>query len=522
MFSRTVLFHFALLLVLAAALQRRQESNATLEPHRVPNIVLILSDQQRWDWTSLRLPALRTPTFARLAARGATFEHAVVPSPICVPSRASLATGRRYGRSGAADNGKDLDMNATTIYTRLKTAGVHTMTAGKDDLTQKGIGSDGSYRAEQLGFSAYRRCEGKLKTLASKGIHDPYTSFLFAAGVHTSKNDRNTLCPIGGSDYGCSVPSPMPQEMYQDDWVAGEAIKLLEEAPADQPFFLQVNFAGPHPPFIITEAMNKSIESASANYPLAVSSAVPADIQQLVRKNYAAMIENLDVLNGRLLDALDARGVLDDTVVCITSDHGEQLGDFSGAGHDGRMPHGWRGYGLGPSARGFSKAQPWRGSTEVPLVCAGPGIAEGLIISEPVSTLDLSALVLDIMGVDQPADLDSQSLRAVLAGERRPSRPATSAYGAPDMDQQFGIVQAQLDETGHVHKLVCCRGSCPYSHRAEAGNSGWDVKLFDLTDDPYEENDLYTNSDETAAKVASFLAQDLPWPVQDCKAVVRR
>jgi len=118
-----------------------------------------------------------------------------------------------------------------------------------------------------------------------------------------------------------------------------------------------------------------------------------AETAQDVRRNYAAMVENVDRWLGRYLDVLDERGEREDTLVVFASDHGEMLGD-----------HGQ-----------WYKRSPYQPSVGVPLVVAGPGVESRGVVDEPASVLDLHATVLDAAGVD-PGDVDSRSLWPYLAG----------------------------------------------------------------------------------------------------------
>ena len=108
--------------------------------------------------------------------------------------------------------------------------------------------------------------------------------------------------------------------------MAGNAVQVLDRLPRAAPWFLQVNFLGPHDPFDVTAAMRARWQQVEFPAPHANEHPDRAGLLR-TRQNYAAMIENIDGWCGRLLDAVAARGELDDTVVVYASDHGEMLGD---------------------------------------------------------------------------------------------------------------------------------------------------------------------------------------------------
>lgn len=410
-----------------------------------------------------------------------------------------MATGLRYGRKGTAfDNHDGISSETTTFYRMLQDAGVWTMTSGKDDLAIKG--PDGSWRAEELGFKRFMRSKGKNDAAKYHPLSDNYTVFLNSSGQWESYRDTMTSS-CTWYQYGCPAPLALPQDLYVDDYTAEWAMRLLEEAPEGQPFFLQVNYPGPHPPFIITEKMNASLLQDDRSWPLAVNSeGLDAEVQQLIRSHYASEIENIDALNGRILDTLEAKGVLNHTVVCLLSDHGEALGDHWGTAL-------WEPLG---------KESPYQGSVRVPLACMGPGVVEGRVVETPVATLDLAATALELQGVAVPDDMDARSLRAMLLGAAPEDRPVSSSLATESGSHFFSTVLHRLD--GHIYKLMCCRGACPEGAHRRPGTAAprgpaMVHRLFDLTADPEE---LVDRSPERPDLVAQ-LAEMLPDAFKGCR-----
>jgi len=177
------------------------------------------------------------------------------------------------------------------------------------------------------------------------------------------------------------------------------------------------------------------------------------------RQNYAAMIENIDRLVGLFVDAVAARGELENTLVVYASDHGEMLGD------QGR----------------WGKCH-WRtASAGIPLIVAGPGMREGTISPALVSLRDLSATFLDYADAPFLPGMDAQSLRPVLGGQREHHRQVLVC----------GLEDWRLAFDGR-HKLL--------------RQTDQPDRLFDLDQDPWEEQDIATTQPEIVARLAVALA----------------
>jgi arylsulfatase A-like enzyme len=420
-----------------------------------PNFLFLMPDEWRWDWAGFDTPSLRTPTLTSLAKEGVRFTHAYVPSPVCDPSRACMASGKEYDETGVPNNNYDFPTgDESTWYALLKTGGYHTMTAGKDDLTKAtGINLDGAYNAEALGFSDWIRTTDKDREVHSSTASSPYSAALANTTVVGSNGSNisallaeyrcvgeSDCCEYAGSRPGgyddCYVPDAIGarDDLYIDNWVAASAIELLERMPSGTPWLLHVSFPGPHPPFIITEAMNKSI--ASRTFPAAVdNTGLDATSMSDIRKQYAAEVENLDSLFAKIIAKVKALGDLDNTVIVVASDHGDELGD-----HDA-----------------FGKEKPWEGSMHVPLIIKGPNIASGKVVDDPVATLDIAGTFFDYAGVTAATNMTTQSLRPLLSS----SGVATSSYRShvsSGLDGNFGNFRVAIKKynSSTTLKFVCC------------------------------------------------------------------
>jgi|EP01046_Picozoa_sp_COSAG06_P020324 arylsulfatase A-like enzyme len=339
-----------------------------------PNILLLFPDQWRYDWDGFTRenqpdipgPMLRVPTTRKVAAAGTRFTTAYVPAPVCAPSRSCLASGREYGSeatngepgnwSNVISNGFDYPVGQTTFYDVMRARGYHVMTTGKDDLTKASqLGSklgypgcpecqpgDGQWHQKELGFSDALRYSGKMDVVQKPVPHEMYGFFLQNHTVHLANGSDITgwqahrACMGKASKDEC-INTTFTPELYEDDFTAVNAIKLLQRAPEDKPWFLHVSFPGPHDPFLVTTDMRNAASDGRAwpdaqdnpknGTPGGACAPVVDPTGTRTRCNYAAEIENLDRLFQLVLDQVESMGQTESTVVCIASDHGEMLGD---------------------------------------------------------------------------------------------------------------------------------------------------------------------------------------------------
>lgn len=423
-----------------------------------PNILFLFPDQLRHDFVepsdSTEIP-VRTPNMKRLAAAGMRFTRALTPAPLCAPARACLASGMEYDRCRVPANDKNYPLDQPTMYQALRGVGYHVMGCGKFDLHKPDLdwGLDGKRMIHDWGFSdgidnegkndatlAYKRAGGKPK--------GPFMAYLESKGLakkHIADYERRR-----GHDE--TFPTPLSDEDYGDNWIARNGLALLAAAPKDKPWFLQVNFNGPHNPWDVTVGMEKRWRGKKFSQPNR-NTQLSSEVHELVRQNYAAMIENIDARIGEFL----AKVNLSNTLVVVASDHGEMLGDHNL----------------------WSKRHPYHGSTGVPLIVAGPGVKKGVTIEDPTTTLDLTATFLDFAGATFQAPCDSKSLRPILNGKRRKLRD----HVLSGMDDWRLVMQGK-------YKYV---------------KSAKGPMLFDVLADPAENVNLVSKEPQVAAQLAKLL-----------------
>lgn len=406
---------------------------------RRPNVLLIAVDDLRPWLSCLGAEGVRTPHIDRLAARGTAFARHYAAVPTCGASRYALLTGRHPIRSGVtggndvfhagasalADDGA---VGVRSLPEHLRRAGWRTVGLGKVSHTPDG-------RVFAYDGSGDGRPELPDAWDALPQAHGPWgrgwgAFFAYPDGHH--REDGHGHVPLG--DFSAVADEDLP-----DGLLARAAVRQLEQLAVDErPFLLAVGFYKPHLPFVAPAADRAAVDdwdlsppahperpdsahtSGSGEFfrytadhgrgPLSADQALDA------RRAYAACLRYVDRQVGRLLDALDALDLADDTVVVLWSDHGWHLGE---------------------SAQ-WGKHTPFERALRCPLIVAGPGVpASGAVSRAPVETTDVYPTLLELCGLsdDDPslatvAPLDGASLVPVLTGTRARLRPgALSCWG---------------------------------------------------------------------------------------------
>lgn len=424
-----------------------------------PNILFFFPDQYRFDWggTNPDIP-VRTPNLKRLADEGVLFSKAVCPSPLCAPSRACLASGKEYDRCQVASNGVDYPLNQTSFYQLLRDSGYHVMGCGKFDLHKPthDWGLDGKRLLEEWGFSDGIDNEGKWDGVNSgkDSPKGPYLQYLEERGLRQVHID-DFASRRGQKD--ATFPTPLPDEAYCDNWVANNGLKLMRRAPDDKPWFLQVNFTGPHAPWDITESMAELYKGVTFPQPNE-NTQLSTEAHNRIRQNYSAMVENIDHRLGIYLEELDKSGELENTLIVFSSDHGEMLGDHNRWG----------------------KSDPYQPSVGVPLVIWGPDVRDGIICNLPTTILDLTATFLKYAGLSVPSWMESLSLKSYLEGKVETHREYVLS----------GLKSWRMVFDGR-YKLV--RGFTE------------EPLLFDLSNDPFENANIASQESTELARLSEIL-----------------
>jgi arylsulfatase len=309
-----------------------------------PNVLFIMTDQQRWDALGIVGGWVETPHLDALASGGVLFSHCVTTTPICVPARVTLATGR-YPHNNHVWNNIPYTMPATDAnwMRELQRMGYRTSLFGKThlhphvgDLRTKEdlLHQYGLADVDEIGGPRASAVVGSHMTArwAEKGLLDAYRDDF---------RDRFSNKPH------VARPSVLPLEDYADVYVGQRANDYLRSYDRDQPWFCWVSFGGPHEPWDAPEPFASRYDPATMPAPIPRSAAdqprpqgwldhymarsspaFEAGDVAAMRANYAGNVTLIDDQIGQILATVRDRGEMDDTVIVFTSDHGEMNGDW--------------------------------------------------------------------------------------------------------------------------------------------------------------------------------------------------
>ena len=385
-----------------------------------PDVLWVYTDQWRWDALGCVGGEAITPVVDRLAADGVRFDVAVAQSPVCMPSRASALTGRYPSTLAITRNGIPVPAQTTTLAHHLGSRGWRTASIGKLHF-EPHANRDHTLPRPSYGFDT-------LVVSDEPGVYeDDYRAWVrssapqaldaISVGLPPAAADYERILEVSRS---ISHPIIGPRDDYDDAhvfaaddsfthtaWVATRTIEHLSTLPADQPAFTVASFFAPHAPYRVPQRFYDLYDRASlaapsmteAEYADAARRGFGEDKLRALRHGYLAAVSEIDHHVGRLLDHLEAIGRAQRTLVVLTSDHGEWLGDH------GRL------------GKGFPADDP---VSRVPLVVRWPASvqAPGRVVTNVVEVLDLVPTILDACGVPVPSDLQGRSLIGALRGDR--------------------------------------------------------------------------------------------------------
>lgn len=388
---------------------------------RPKNVVLILSDQLRADCVGCGGNAIiKTPHIDALAASGTHFTHAFSQHPQCAPSRASLMTGRYPHVNGSVSNHTATGENEVMLGEYFRAEGYRSIGLGKLHLFDQ---------KEQAGFTDTALTGGQQSDATSPDVlHEDYKQWLKENGYWEAAERAYAIHGTDEywSDFQANV-NPIPAEAYIDSWVGDRAVEAIQSQPADEPFFMFVGLPNPHMPFDCPEPYASMYDPADMPVPktfgmgLGNKPPIQANFKRSARKvNYVHLTEAklrramayyygavslVDDQVGKVMAALNARGMLDDTVVAFCSDHGELLGHF------GMLTKSIDEYPILYDV-----------GLRVPLIIRSPDGEPGRTVDEPVELMDLCPTLLECAGVGPAPEIQGQSLREALSGGAVPER----------------------------------------------------------------------------------------------------
>jgi arylsulfatase A-like enzyme len=420
------------------------------QPPRARNVLLILTDQQRQDSIGAYggpgggfWPV--TPALDRLAGEGTRFERCYGTNPFCCPSRASILTGLYPRTHGLWDNGVQFDdVRATTLGDLLRPQGYRTGCVGKLHLNAwfrehppRGYEESQDYwqkhpelrdwHGPYCGFDEVELTIGHVHYSTRGGHYSSYLEEASPEAIGLLTRERALV------DHGYveTWHNAIPEPYHYNTWIADRTIAMIDRLAAPgggagaerAPFFVQCSFPDPHHPFSACEPYASMFSPDEMPSPLPPSDEHLAAMPPHYRRAYLGddhefarnrpferdvagaplremmaqmhgMVTHVDRCIGRVIAHLEARGLLEETLVVFTTDHGELLGDH-----------------------GFLLKGPffYQALLNLPLIVRCPGVAPG-VRHEVVSHTDLVPTVLDCLGSEVPAYLPGFSLRGHLEG----------------------------------------------------------------------------------------------------------
>ncbi len=394
-------------------------------PNSVPNILLVCTDQQHFRMAGYcGHPHVKTPHIDRLAREGTAFSRAYCNSPLCVPSRMSMMTGRYPHEIDVWSNGTPIHPRHQTWARELDHAGIMTQLFGKMDFC-------GDY--QDGGFSEYRYVRFRDAIpgrFVDESWHfnkpfwhrlpEAWRSFGTVDKILAHSGPRTNHVIPGAEHYGHDefCTGDYEHDRIVTDW-ALEFLRERGQRPRTKPWALCVGFVFPHMPFAVPARYfdlyypehvdlpvdarfpNPDLPPAIAHYQRTHRTGQPSEeTLRRARAAYQGMITCVDDFVGELLATLEAQGQLENTVILFTSDHGDTMGE-----------HGV-----------FFKKTPYEGSVGVPLVLRGPGVPAGRRVDDVVSLIDVYPTLRDLCGLPPTNDLPGRSLLPLTRGEAQPDR----------------------------------------------------------------------------------------------------
>lgn len=396
-----------------------------------PNILLIMADQLRFDALGCYgNTQIHTPHIDSLALNGSTFDNHYIQNPVCSPSRCSILTGRYPKNHGVRDNGIPLRDEEATFPEALRNGGYRTAAIGKMHFTTQfrpKENEEDDWPEDRYGFEVvHTTCDTKtgeyldwLKQVSKKDYE-----IVKRQGERKAKEDRASAAEKDLSGPPQVHASEVNPQYHQSHWIADRTIDLINETAPEQPFFALCSFVDPHHPFdppapyaamYDPDKLSKPIwrEGELEDKPPHFArhrmgrgfSNEKYDYRSLsdhawgqVKAAYYGMISLIDDNIGRILDAIRAKGIENDTLVLFTSDHGELLGD-----------HGLL----------FKGPFLYDCLIKVPMIMKWPDvIPKGARFRQITEHVDLASTLLDYAGVCAGQGMQGMSMAPILRGDK--------------------------------------------------------------------------------------------------------
>jgi len=429
----------------------------SLAAGRRPNLLLLMADQLRADCLAIDgNGVIRTPNLDRLGREGVHFRCAYSATPTCTPARAALLTGMSPWRHGMLGYSRVGERYPVEMPRLLRQAGYHTLGIGK------------------MHYHPQRNLHGFHQVLLDESgraeipeFRSDYRAWFWSQAPNLDPDATG----ISWNSYRSGVYA-LPERLHPTVWTADTAVNFLSGYQRPEPFFLKVSFSRPHSPYDPPERFWKMYQDAplpAARVGQWAARYAPKsdDTENLwhgdlgaaqvrrSRQGYYGSVSFLDQQIGRILEALEKRGLLEETLIVFTVDHGDMTGDHNL----------WR------------KSYPYESSARIPMMMRWPAglvsAKRGQVVRQTVEIRDILPTFCEAAGVSVPDAVDGRSMLALARGNREGWRPY--------LDLEHDIC---YDPSNHWNALT--DGNWKYIYHARDGEE----QLFDLQKDPAEMDDL--------------------------------
>ncbi len=433
-----------------------------------PNVLFVTLDQFRGDSLSCAgHPLVRTPNLDAIAAQGVRLSRHYAQAAPCAPGRAALYTGTYQMNNRVVANGTPLDFGFDNVARAGIRAGYHPVMFGYTDqgADPREVTDPNDPRLSQW--------EGVLpgfdEVLCLDERHEPWLQWLASLGYE----GRVVTDP----DHALDTENERPAEHSVTQFLTDRFLQWLDEQ--HEPWFAHTSFIRPHPPYVAAGEYATMYRPADCPAALPIPPqrhqlhdallaigwvSAPTDPDELahLQAQYFGMISEVDTHLGRICDALKARGEWDNTLIIITADHGEQLGD----------------QGLQQKCGWFESSYHILGIVRDPSQPAG----HGTVVTDFTENVDIMPTLCEAIGVPVPVQCDGVPLTTFLRGER-PRRWRTEAHYEWDWRDIFIPTigdQPAWDRGLERHNLAAVRTD---THAyVQFGNGDW--LCYDLATDP--------------------------------------
>ena len=425
-----------------------------------PNIVFLFTDDQRFDTIhAVNNPAISTPNLDRIVARGTTFVNGYIMGgscgAVCMPSRAMLHTGRTLYR--IQEQGQGVPDDHALLGETLQQAGYTSFGTGK----------------WHNGKPSHARSFNAGAEIFFGGMSDHWNVPAYhydPSGEYAPRPRINS--PASSNEVTWQSCDHITAGKHSSDLFADATTEFVANQPAGEPFFAYVSFMAPHDPRSMPQQFLEMYDPAAVELPpnfmpvhpfdngwmtgrdeqLAGFPRTEAEVRRHIAEYYA-MVSHLDDALGRIIRALEQKGILDDTIIVFAGDNGLAVGRHGLMGKQSVYDH----------------------SVHVPLIFAGPGVPQGERREAFAYLLDIFPTLCDLVGIETPAMVEGKSLAPAMGEPDERIRDylhfAYEGFQRGIRDLQFKLIEYVV------------------------GGKHTRTQLFDLVNDPHETLNLADDGD---------------------------